>query len=109
MEKKKNLHNSVHHLKKCHPQENKIERIAWTAYICLHPLGQKKKSFIYVFHGSGLLIFSGPLDCQYFRLGGILFLFPSWKKNTSLFSPSLQDGKEEKLHLKRNYFKKWLP
>lgn len=78
---KKNLmkkqNNSVSHLKKCHPQENKTEHVERTAYICLHPLGQEKKSLIYVFHGSGLLIFSGPLDCQYFCLGGILSLFPS--------------------------------
>lgn len=65
-----------------------------------------KKSLIYVFHSSGLLIFSGPLDCQYFCLGGIFFLFPSWKKNMSLFSPSLQDIKEEQQQLKRQSFKK---
>lgn len=44
----KKQNNSVSHLKKCHPQENKTEHVERTAYICLHPLGQEKKKVLFM-------------------------------------------------------------
>lgn len=61
--KRTNEKNPVSHFKKRHLQETKLS-MEHVLHISAS-IPWAKECLIYVFHSSGLLIFSGPLDCQY--------------------------------------------